>query len=220
MTVWAHAIRGVAFDMDGLIVNTEDLYTEVASILLGRRQRAFTSQLKSQMMGLPGPQAFAVMIQEHGLEDSPQQLAEESDAIFVDLLPAKLRTLPGLEQLLEHIDDRRLPRCIATSSTRHFAERVLQIVGMPGRFDFIVTAADVPRGKPAPDIYVEAARRMGIAPWQMLVLEDSHHGSRAGLSAGACTIAVPGAHSSDHDFSGVLFQARGLSDPQILQLLR
>lgn len=219
MRVWAHAIRGVAFDMDGLIVNTEELYSEVGDILLGRRGRRFTGELKSAMMGLPGPQAFAVMIEKERLDDTPLVLALESDEIFIDLLPLKLQTLPGLESLLELLDSRELPRCIATSSPQHFAQRVLEIIAMQDRFDFVVTAEDVPHGKPAPDIYLEAARRMGITAIEMLVLEDSHHGSRAGLAAGACTVAVPGAHSHDHDFSGVCYRAISLADAGIASLI-
>ncbi len=219
MTAWAHAIRGVAFDMDGLMVNTEELYSEVGQILLQRRGRRFSRELKSAMMGLPGPQAFGVMIEREGLSDTADDLARETDAIFVDLLPSRLQTLPGLAQLLDQLDTRRLPRCIATSSPHHFVRSVLEIIDMRERFDFVVTAEDVTHGKPRPDIYLAAAERMNIAPQAMLVLEDSHHGSRAGLAAGACTIAVPGEHSRDHDFTGVHCCASSLADPQIAALL-
>ncbi len=220
MRVWAHAIRGVAFDMDGLMVNTEELYSEVGEILLNRRGKRFTMALKAAMMGLPGPQAFGVMIETEQLSDTPAELAAECDEIFIDLLPEKLQTLPGLEDLLSALDSRQLPRCIATSSTHHFARRVLHITGLGPRFDFVVTAEDVQHGKPAPDIYLEAARRLGIGTHEMLVLEDSHHGSRAGLAAGACTIAVPGEHSRDHDFTGVCYRATSLADKAIVEYLR
>ena len=219
MTVWAHAIRAVAFDMDGLMVNTEELYSEVGEILLSRRGRRFSLELKAAMMGLPGPQAFGVMIEREGLSDTHTTLALESDEIFVDLLPSKLQILPGLEDLLARLDSLRLPRCIATSSPHHFVRSVLEIVELNDRFDFVITAQDVQRGKPAADIYLEAARRMDVLPQHMLVLEDSHHGTRAGLAAGACTVAVPGMHSLEHDFSGVAMRAEGLMDPRIAELL-
>lgn len=219
MTVWAHAIRGVAFDMDGLMVNTEEMYTEVGEILLSRRGRSFSLELKAAMMGLPGPQAFNVMIDREGLSDTHTTLALESDEIFVDLLPSRLQTLPGLEELLARLDSLQLPRCIATSSPHHFVRSVLEIVDLKDRFDFVVTAEDVRHGKPAADIYLESARRMDILPQQMLVLEDSHYGTRAGLAAGACTVAVPGVHSREHDFSGVAMCADGLMDPRIAKLL-
>ena len=205
--------------MDGLMVNTEELYSEVGEILLNRRGRRFSLELKAAMMGLPGPQAFGVMIDREGLSDTHTSLALESDEIFVDLLPSKLQTLPGLEELLARLDRLQLPRCIATSSPHHFVRSVLAIVNLADRFDFVVTAEDVQHGKPAADIYLEAARRMDILPPHMLVLEDSHHGTRAGLAAGACTVAVPGVHSMQHDFSGVALCADGLLDPRIAALL-
>lgn len=215
VTEWAHTIQAVAFDMDGLMVNTELLYTEVGEEILSRRGKKFTSELKNKMMGLPGQQAFHVMIEHEGLDDSIETLAMESDEVFAELLPKKLRVLPGLLDLLQHLDDRGLPRCVATSSSRHFAGEVLSIIQLETRFDFVVTAQDVPQGKPHPDIYLEAARRMNVSAERMLVLEDSHFGSRAGIAAGACTVAVPGEHSADHDFSGVHAIAYTLADPLI-----
>jgi pseudouridine-5'-monophosphatase len=219
MTDWAHKIEAVAFDMDGLMVNTEELYTEVGDAILRRRGRQFTRELKTAMMGLPGPKAFAVMIESEKLSDTIESLSVESHEIFSELLPSRLRTLPGLEGLLEFLDHLRLPRCVATSSSHQFASRVLELVQLQNRFDFVVTAEDVQHGKPSPDIYLQAAERMGVAPYEMLVLEDSHHGSRAGVASGACTIAVPGEHSQDHDFSGVFLRAQSLADPGILRAL-
>lgn len=216
---WAHPIRAVAFDMDGLMVNTEELYSEVGSILLGRRGRKFTPALKSRIMGLPGSLAFQVIIDHESLTDSIEVLAEESAEIFEGILPSKLQLLPGVEALLDKLAELELPRCVATSSTRHFAEQVLGLVRLRDRFSFVVTAEDVTHGKPAPDIYLLAAKKMGIPIEQTLVLEDSHHGSRAGVRSGACTIAVPGDHSRDHDFTGVSLTADTLCDPRIREFL-
>jgi pseudouridine 5'-phosphatase len=217
---WAYPIRGVAFDMDGLLVNTEELYTQVGESILERRGKKFTSKLKNAMTGLPGPQAFALMIEWERLSDGIETLQFESRAIFEEILPKQLRLLDGVVTLLDRLDHRSLPRCIATSSTREFAKRVLTQVDIIHRFDFIITAEDVERGKPNPDIYRAAAQRMSVLPEQMIVLEDSHHGCQAGVQSGACTVAVPGPHSRDHDFTGVFLQAETLCDPVIEHLLR
>ena len=216
---WAHAIAAVAFDLDGLLVNTEELYSEVGHELLSRRGRRFTSALKDAMTGLPGARAFALMIQHEQLSDTVEQLALESSEIFAAILPTRVKTLTGVEELLDFLDSKRMPRCVATSSSPKFANEVLELVGIAHRLDFVITADDVAQGKPAPDIYLSAATRLRVAPVNMLVLEDSHHGSRAGVAAGACTVAVPGPHSIEHDFSGVHYRAHSLADPQILRLL-
>ena len=205
--------------MDGLLVNTEELYSEVGDTILRRRGKKFTRELKNAMTGLPGPRAFAMMIAHEQLNDSAEVLAHESAEIFARILPEKVRALAGVAPLLDYLDRRQLPRCVATSSSRRFASQVLQLVGIDARIDFVVTAEDVSQGKPAPDIYHAAASRMQVAAENMLVFEDSHHGSRAGVAAGACTVAVPGEHSHDHDFSGVHYRADTLADPVIVQLL-
>lgn len=219
LKIWAQPILAVAFDMDGLLVNTEELYTEVGHTILSRRGKRFTRELKNAMTGLPGPKALALMISREQLTDTVETLAEESEEIFAGLLPTKVKTLPGVEALLDALDRNKMPRCVATSSSHRFANEVLTRVGVFERFNFVVTAEDVVRGKPAPDIYHRAAEGMQVAAENMLVLEDSHHGATAGVASGACTIAVPGDHSADHDFSGVHFRANTLLDPHIVTLL-
>lgn len=215
---WAQDIRAVAFDMDGLMVNTEDLYTQVGDVLLQRREKSFTPALKKEMMGLPGPKAFQVMIEFEGLTDSVATLAAESEQIFEGLLERELRALPGLFDLFDLLEQNEIPKCVATSSTRKFASRVLELLEATERFEFVITAEDVTHGKPAPDIYEAAAAKLEVAPHHMLVLEDSQHGSRAGLQSGACTIAVPGEHSIDHCFDGVYAIADSLADTIIHEL--
>ena len=205
--------------MDGLLINSEELYFDVFDELLQRRGKRYTHQLRRSMMGLPSPQAFRVLIRDAGLTDEVAELEEECDEIFSGVLPDRLATMPGVTELLDLIELRGLPHCVVTSSRRSFAVDSLSAVGVIERFDFIITAEEVQHGKPHPDIYLAAAARMKVEPSRMLVLEDSQHGTRAGLAAGACTIAVPGDHSRDHDFSGVYRIANTLADPVIRDLL-
>ena len=216
---WAHPIEAVAFDMDGLLVNTEELYTIVGDTILQRRGQRFTPSLKDRMMGLPAESALQIMIDDAGLDATVAELEQESGEIFLELLPSQLELLPGLPELLELVEQKNLPRCVATSSSRAFAKQVLGTVKILDRFDFVITAQDVSKGKPAPDIYHAAAERMSVATQNMLVLEDSHHGATAGVLSGACTIAVPGEHSINHDFQSVAYVADQLSDPNIKILL-
>lgn len=218
-TDWAQVICAVAFDMDGLMVNTEDLYTIVSQIILKRRGREFTSDLKNAMMGLPAQQAFEKMIAWEQLDDSVETLAKETEEEFEAILSSRLELLPGVTELLDELDSHGLPRCVATSSTERFAERVLSTVGIRERFDFVITAEHVENGKPAPDIYIAAAKRMGVETTQMMVLEDSQHGCSAGIAAGACTVAVPGDHSREHDFTGVHAIANQLTDKLIYSIV-
>jgi len=108
---------------------------------------------------------------------------------------------------------------IATSSRRAFVERVLAKFNCQPRFSPILTSEDITEGKPHPEIYLTAAARLGIEPAEMLVLEDSQNGCRAAVAAGAITVAVPGAHSRRHDFTGAALVAESLADRRIYERL-
>lgn len=218
MPVWQHPIQAVAFDLDGLMLNTEDLYFEVGNRILARRGKVFGAELRRGMMGLPAPKAFQLMIEHEELADPWETLQQESDAIFREILAEQVAPMPGLLNLLDRLDRAQIARCVATSSRETFARTALGYCGLEFRVDFIVTAEHVERGKPFPDIYLLAAQRFQIDPRFMLVLEDSGHGTAAGVASGACVIAVPGEHSCDHNFSGAAACVSRLDDPLILNL--
>ena len=212
-------IRAVVFDLDGLLVNTEELYEHVGGRLLERRGRRFEPELLDAMMGRPPAVALRIMIDWHGLDDTPETLAAETAAIFAGLLDERLEPMPGAVALVESLDARGLPRAVATSSGPAFAADVLARVGLHDRFAFVLTSADVVNGKPDPEIYLLAARRLGVDPAEMLVFEDSQAGCRAAVAAGAVVVAVPGGHSRRHDFTGARLVADTLADPRIGGLL-
>jgi HAD superfamily hydrolase (TIGR01509 family) len=218
MTVSA-PIHAAVFDLDGLLVNTEDLYQHVGSEILRRRGKTFEPDLLDAMMGRPPAVSLSIMIDWHGLADTVETLAAETGAIFSGLLDDRLEPMPGAVALVESLAARDLPRAVATSSGPAFAHDVLGRVGLLDRFAFVLTSADVVRGKPDPEIYLAAAARLGVEPGAMIVFEDSHNGCRAAVAAGAVVVAVPGGHSRRHDFSGARLVAESLADPRIADLL-
>lgn len=211
--------RAVVFDLDGLMFNTEQIYSHVLKELLRRREKEFTHDLVNQMMGRPAKAAFGVLTSYHSLDESLEELMEESDTIFLGLLDAQLAPMPGLIELLAALEQANIPKAIATSSRRIFTERILGKFGFEPRFQFLLTGDDVTDGKPHPEIYLKAAQRLSIPPAEMLVLEDSQNGCRAAVSAGAFAVAVPGEHSAHHDFTGAAFVADGLADRRIYEAL-
>jgi len=219
-TVELRKIQAIAFDMDGLMLNTEDLYEQVGHILMQRRGKIYREEVRSQMIGLPAPQAFGVLIREENMTESWQELQKETDGIFEDMLPTQLAAMQGLSELMDYLDAIQMPRCVATSSTQSFAKKALTIVGMLDRVDFVITAQEVPQGKPHPDIYLEAAKRMAVAVERMLVLEDSPTGTKAGVSAGAYVVSVPNEHTRHGSFEGCRWIADTLHDKRIYEELR
>ncbi len=211
--------QAVAFDLDGLMFNTEDLYIEVGTELLRRRGCTFENDLREKMMGRPSRIALQLMIDHHQLDATVDILQSETDEIFADLLPRKLTPLPGLMDLLAALEARDIPKSVCTSSRRSFVDRVLPQFELESRFAFILTSEDVTHGKPHPEIYQTAAARFGVEPAAMLVLEDSENGVRSGVQAGAITVAIPGGHITRRHYPGAALTVDSLQDPRLWELL-
>ncbi|MEI8382940.1 MAG: HAD-IA family hydrolase, partial [Planctomycetota bacterium] len=112
-----------------------------------------------------------------------------------------------------------LPKGVATSSPRDYLENVFGRFELLPRFPVSLTAESVTLGKPNPEIYLKAAQQLGVAPAEMLVLEDTQTGTRAGAAAGAFVVSVPHEHTATHDFSQASYIATGLSDPFVIRLV-
>jgi HAD superfamily hydrolase (TIGR01509 family) len=211
------AMRAVVFDMDGLMFNTEDVYTAVGTEILRRRGHTFTAELKDAMMGLRPQPTFEIMIRHFNLDDTWQQLAAETSQLFIGLLDANLAPMPGLLELLDALERAEIPKAIGTSSSRELVDACLQPFDMQKRFQFILAAEDIVHGKPHPEIYLTAAQHFGVPPAEMMVLEDSQNGCMAAASAGAIAVAVPGEHSRQQDFSMASLVVESLADPRLYE---
>ena len=219
MTTTQPMIKAVVFDLDGLMINTEEIYCLTGTEQLRRRGKTATRELFDRMMGRRPREAFQVMIEMMDLTESFEELLEESVVIFGDLLDEHLRPMPGLFELLERIESRALPKGVATSSRRNYLEQMLARFELMDRFHTTLTAEDVTHGKPHPEIYLKAAERLQIETCEMLVLEDSQAGTQSAAAAGAYVISVPHEHSRSHDFSQARAIANRLDDAVVLDVL-
>ncbi|TWT95911.1 Phosphorylated carbohydrates phosphatase [Botrimarina colliarenosi] len=215
----AKPIRAIAFDMDGVLASSEDVYLRVGTETLRRRGKPFEDALRHQMMGLPTMVALQRMIDWHRLDDSVEIIAAETEQTFWELAGADLAPMPGVAAMFDRLDAAGIPRGVVTSGARTYAERILTAVGVRDRLRFVITADDVRIGKPDPEPYLMAATEHGVDPAEMIVFEDSANGCRAGVAAGAYVVAVPSPHTHDHDFTGAAFVADTLADPRIAAVL-
>ena len=212
-------MRAVVFDMDGLMFNTEDVYTAVGTEVLRRRGCEFTAELKDEMMGLRPQPAFEAMIRHCHLERHVAGIGRGVE-------PAVHRPLGrplGADARLAGIA-RRLGAGGDSQGDRHqqqprVGRRLSRPFELQRRFQFILAAEDIVNGKPHPEIYLTAARRFGVPPAEMVVLEDSQNGCLAAAAAGAFTVAVPGEHSREHDFSTASLVVDSLADPRLYRAL-
>ena len=212
-------MRAVCFDMDGLMFNTEEVYWHVGTELLRRRGCEFTPELNNAVMGVPPKACFETMIRRCSLSDTWQELQVESEGLFLRLLDEHLQPMPGLLELLDALEAADMAKAVCTSSSRAVLTTILSRFDLEPQFQFTLTAEDIHQGKPHPEIYLKAASRLGHAPGEILVLEDSHNGCRSAAAAGCFTVAVPGPHSRTHDFGTASLVIDSLADRRLYEAL-
>lgn len=206
--------------MDGLMFNTEDVYWNTASTYLGRRGFVYTQELAEEIMGRQPRYCLERMIEYYDMRDTTwEELLVESEETFIKMLDDGFSKMPGLDNLLDFLEERNIPKAVCTSSTRRAAEEVLTRSGVVSRFRFVLTFEDVTQGKPNPEIYLNAAKRFGVENRNMIVFEDSISGSLAAKRSGAFTIVVLAEHNRTLDFSHADLVVESLNDPKVLKLL-
>jgi len=185
-------VDAVIFDMDGLLLDSERLSREAlvrAGAAMGYR---VTDAFYRLTIGAPADRCRELLRHEFGPDCPAERLQAAHEACLHEMVAAgRLAIKEGATELLDQLDRGRRKRAIATSSSAARARLHLRAVGLDRRFDEIVTRDDVARGKPAPDLFLEAARRLAIAPARCLVLEDSFNGVRAAEAAGMRVVMVP-----------------------------
>ena len=211
-------IRAVAFDLDGLMFNTEHVFSKSGDELLRRRGLSLTQECLQGMLGRRPHEAFQFMCDLLNIDEPIDALLAESGVIFDQLLPSILQPMPGLHELLALLESQNIPKAVATSSPREYLLDILGRFELVERFEFCLTAEDVSQGKPHPEIYQKAISQFGVAPREMLVLEDSEAGTRAGAAAGAAVVSVPHEFSFSQDFGTATHVADHLMDDVIQAL--
>ncbi|MFH5806480.1 HAD family hydrolase, partial [Alienimonas sp. DA493] len=212
-------IQAVAFDLDGTLINSEDVFEKAGDELLARRGHEHTPEVRGLMLGKRADEAFAALIDHLGLTESAEELIAELGELFRGHAEGGLELMPGALPLLDRVAAEGLPTAVCTSSDRAYLHETLARFELIDRFDVLLGAEDVERGKPNPEIYLAAADRLGVPVGDLLVLEDSETGCAAGVASGAVAVAVPNRHTAAMDFSGAAFVADGLTDARIAELL-
>jgi HAD superfamily hydrolase (TIGR01509 family) len=183
----------VVFDLDGVLVDSEQVWDAVREDLAKERGGRWHDGAQRDMMGMSSPEWSRYMHDRIGLTEPPGEI----NRIVVErMLQRYASGPPWVPGALDAV--RRLAAAftlgLASSSNRELIDAVLAAGGIGGLFRATVSSEEVPRGKPAPDVYLEAARRLGADPAACVAIEDSHNGIRAAKAAGMACIAIPNAH--------------------------
>ncbi|HYO09810.1 MAG TPA: HAD family phosphatase [Tepidisphaeraceae bacterium] len=194
-------LAAILFDMDGVMVDTEPLYWAVARELARRYGKTVSDATLRRMMGRGRLESMRIFAADCGITSAdPAQLLDEREALMVQRFSAGVDPMPGLNDMLARFHG-RLKLAVVTSSPRKFTDVLLPSLEVDRFFDVVQTGDDVARGKPDPQIYLAAMERLGLAPPECVVLEDSLAGAQAGHRAGARLIAVPTELTAGEDFS-------------------
>ncbi len=215
----ARRAKAVAFDMDGLMVDTEPVYWKTASTQLRRLGHEYTQEICDQVMGRTPEFAFKLYIDLFRLDLDWRDMRDESEEIFIDLLDEGFSVTAGLTELLDELDRREIPHCVCTSSSRRLATEVLKRANLLDRFQFILTSDDITRGKPDPEIYSLAEARLGVEPSSTLVLEDSTAGCKSAVASGAFCFMLKAKHNFNADFSLASGVVERLDAPELFAAL-
>jgi HAD superfamily hydrolase (TIGR01509 family) len=191
-------IEAVIFDLDGVIVDSEQVWDEVREAYVVESGGRYSERATRDMMGMSAPEWSRYMDEELGVPGTP----EEINAAIVERMLARYGEapplIPGAVDAVRRVAA-RWPLAIASSSNPELIEVVVRASGLGDVFTIAVSSQEVGRGKPAPDVYLEAARRLGIEPTACAAIEDSHNGIRSAKAAGMLVVAVPNPHFPPDD---------------------
>jgi len=186
-------IEAVVFDLDGVLLDSEQVWDEVREQLVKERGGRWRDQAHTEMMGMSSVEWSRYMHDELGVSDPPEEISKEVVRRLAEVYRERLPLIDGAVEAVERLAA-RWPLGLASSSNRELIDLVLELSGLARFFRVTVSSEEVPRGKPAPDVYLEAARGLGVPPENCAAVEDSRNGIRAAKAAGMRVIAIPNPH--------------------------
>ena len=185
-------IDAVIFDLDGVLVDTEHVWDDARKELARERGRPWPEDASRAMMGMSSLEWSRYMHEVVGLSEPPEEISAEVVRRLQDIYRRELPLFDGAVSAVERLA-KHWPLGLASSSNRELIDLVLELAGLAEYFKATVSSEEVPRGKPAPDVYLEAARRLGVQPDRGAAVEDSENGIRSAKAAGMRVLAIQNA---------------------------
>jgi HAD superfamily hydrolase (TIGR01509 family) len=191
-------IVAVIFDLDGVLVDSETIWDSARREVVARRGGTWRPDATRAMMGMSSLEWSTYLRDELGVRADPGTIGAEVVAFMEREYETRLPLLPGAAETVRDLAA-HWPLGLASSSNRPIIELFLDASGLRPCFTATVSSEEVARGKPAPDVYLEAARRIGVTARRCVAIEDSTNGILAGVAAGMAVIAIPNAHFPPDD---------------------
>ena len=213
-------IEAVVFDLDGVIVDSEHVWDDVRQRLAKERGGRWHDQASRDMMGMSSPEWSRYMHDVIGLSEPPEEINTEVVRRLEALYREEIPLLPGAVATVRLLAA-RWPLGLASSSNRELIDLVLETSGLAPYFTATVSSEEVARGKPAPDVYLEAADRLGVDPRRCAAVEDSENGIRSAKDAGMRVIAIPNPQYPPADealaLADVVLQSTAALTPEVVE---
>lgn len=182
----------VIFDLDGTLVDSEPNYYESGRLTLERHGVPdFTWEQHARFIGIGTLETLEVLKERYGLRAPVEQLLAEQNAAYLELARTHTEAYPQMRKFVERLHARGVAMAVASGSSREAIDAVLAGTGLDALLTTVVSAEEVAHGKPAPDVFLEAARRLGADPADCVVVEDAAPGARAAHAAGMGCVAIP-----------------------------
>ena len=183
-------IEACVFDLDGVLIQSEEIWDEVRAQYVRERGGRYDHEVQRALMGMSSTEWSRYLHEVAGVPDSAEEINDEVLRRMLAAYREHLPLIPGAVEAVERLAA-RYPLGLASSSNRPLIDAVLVLSGLARFFTATVSSEEVAHGKPAPDVYLEAARLLGVAPASCAAVEDSHGGIRSAKAAGMRVIAIP-----------------------------
>jgi HAD superfamily hydrolase (TIGR01509 family) len=210
----------VIFDLDGVLIDSEQLWNQAKEALVAEAGGRWRDDAPRAMMGMSSPEWSAYLHDELGVDRPPEEINRDVVDRIERLYRTTLPILPGAVEAVRALQQ-RWTLGLASSANREIIDLVLRLMGLADAFAVTVSSEEVKRGKPEPDVYLEAARRLGVRPDRCVAVEDSSNGLRAAAAAGMAVIAVPNQHyPPDADalaLAAALVETTGEVTPEVVE---
>ena len=196
-------ITHIIFDMDGTLVDSEPLWQKAEEVILARYDQTWQRDVAKHHIGVRLDEAAQIMVDRYHLPIRSSQLEDEIFAAMLDLIQTELTPMGGVEAFIQTAAEKGYEMGVASSSPLEYIQQIVVRCGWQDYMTHVVSAYQVPNGKPAPDVYLRAAELFAVDPALCLAFEDSLNGAWAAQAAGMRVVAIPGHDFTSGEFDGV-----------------